>query len=285
VKLTKAKFTFKASVAHRAVLVIKAKKKLSARITNTDPAYAVRKGLPHALAKFPMVVKKCIPLEKEAALAADLINEFTRESHKVMQNHPINLRRKKKGLLAANVILCRDAGNKAPPLYSLSKRYKKRWAILADMPLEIGIGRLAGMKVIKLPLPTFTKKDFTIRIKKIVEAIKKYDCFYIHIKGPDLFGHDGDYMGKKKNIADIDKFFFSPLLKKIDLKNIVIAITADHATPCSLKGHSSDAVPFLISGKGIKPDSVKSFSERSCKKGGFGKLSDGQLFRTIINFI
>ncbi len=273
IKLKDARFIFKASVAHRAVLIIKSKNPLSARITNTDPAYSVSKsGIPEALHGFEMKVQRSMQIEKgkSAKLAADLLNEFTEASFEVLNDHPLNLARRKKGLLPANIIISRDAGDRLPPLFNISKRYKRRFAILADMPLEVGIGKLSGMRVMKLPLPTFGKNDFFIRVKAAVSALKNNDCLYVHIKGPDLFGHEGDFNGKKGCIEAIDRYFFSPLLKKIDLKNTVIAVTADHSTPCEMKGHSGDPVPFILAGGSIKPDYVASFSERKCSSGSYG---------------
>ncbi len=288
VKLKGAKFIFKASVAHRAVLILKAKKPLSARITNTDPAYAAgKKGIPEALAKFKMEVREAEPLEKTkaAALSAGLVNEFTRQAFEALDTHPINEGRRRKGMLPANVILSRDAGNRLPPLYSISKKYGRKFAILADMPMEIGIGRLSGMKVIRLPFPTFGKKDHKPRAEKTVSALKRSDALYIHIKGPDLYGHEGDYEGKRKCIEEIDQYFFTPLLEKIDLKRTIIAVTADHATPCSMKGHSGDAVPFLLSGGSVAADKADAFSERRCAEGRFGKIKATKLMPLLMRLV
>ncbi|MBI2176088.1 2,3-bisphosphoglycerate-independent phosphoglycerate mutase [Candidatus Woesearchaeota archaeon] len=294
VRLAKAAFKFYASVAHRGVLVIKDRKKLSASITNTDPAYEVRNGIPHALSSFEKKVKLAAPLDSTAAAkrSAQLINEFTEKAFAVMEKHPVNIRRSKRGLLPANTVICRDAGNKLPPLYNLSKKYGRKWALLADMPLEIGIGGLAGMEVVKLPLPTFTASDYKVRIEKTLAALKKFDCLYIHIKGPDLFGHDGDYNGKKQCIEEADKFFFQPLLhdlfsKKVNQKtaNTVIVVTADHATPCGMKGHSADPVPFILSGGRIKSDFVERFGESYCRNGGFGTIKGNNFMNKVISLL
>lgn len=282
VKLTKGSFIFKASVAHRAVLVIKAKQRLSAGISNTDPAYRMRKGIAEALKEYPKIVMESQALEKGAEFSAELLNEFTKKSQEVLDNHIVNKKREKEGKLKANVIISRDAGNEIPKLYSISRKYGKKWAILADMPLEIGIGKLCGMKVIDLPLPTFTKKDFPVRVKKTLSAMKKFDCLYIHLKGPDLFGHDGDFEGKKKSIEEIDRYYFQPLLRKIDFKKTIVVVTGDHATPCINKSHSADAVPIVIAGKNIMPDNVKKFNEIECAKGSLGSLKGLEMMPKII---
>lgn len=273
VKLSKGSFIFKASVAHRAVLIIKAKQKLSANISNTDPAYRMRDGIAEALKEYPKIVMESQALEKGAELSAELLNEFTSKSQQVLEKHTVNKKREGKGKLKANAILSRDAGNEVPRLYNISKKYDKKWAILADMPLEIGIGKLCGMKVIDLPLPTFTKKDYPARVKKTLSTMNKFPCLYIHIKGPDLFGHDGDFEGKKKSIEDIDRYYFEPLLKRIDMEKTIIVVTGDHATPCVNKAHSADPVPILIAGDNIKPDNVERFNEIACAKGSLGTLN------------
>lgn len=152
------------------------------------------------------------------------------------------------------------------------------------MPLEIGIGKLCGMKVIDLPSPTFTKKDYEIRIRKTLETMKNFDCLYIHLKGPDIYGHDGDFEGKKKSIEEIDEFFFGPLLKNISLNDCTIAVTSDHSTPCINKAHSADPVPILIAGQKIKQDNVKKFNEIDCTKGSLGKLNGIEVMDKIFSF-
>ena len=290
VRLANANFKFYASVAHRGVLVISEKaksKKLSASITNTDPAYEMRNGLPNALSTFEMKIKKANPFDKtaSAARAAELVNEFTAKAFEVMDNHPVNASRRKRGLLPANAILSRDAGNKLPPLYNISKKYGRKWALLADMPLEIGIGELAGMSLVHLPLPTFKAADYKVRLEKTLSALKKFDCLYIHIKGPDLFGHDGDYLGKKQCVEEVDKYFFAPLLKKINLSETVIVVTADHATPCEMKGHSADPVPFIISGGKVKADFIERFGESSCQNGSFGTIKGDTFMNKIFSHL
>ncbi len=274
-----AEFDFKNTLGHRAVLVIKSKDvPLSAEITNTDPAYERVEGMGVAKAEFEMILKEAVPLEdtEGARRAAALVNEFTEKSHEVLDGHEINRRREAEGKLKANVILSRDAGNKVPKFFNINERYGVRFACLADMPVERGISRLAGMHLIDLPPPTKDiRADSAIRVRKIIENYGSFDCFYIHIKGPDEPGHDGDYRRKVRIIEQIDKFFFGALLSKIDLEENLICVTADHSTPCILKAHSDDPVPLLIAGGKVKPDGINRFSEEACKKGSLGVLSKG----------
>lgn len=280
VRLDNADFIFRAGLAHRAVLIIKADKPLSKNITNTDPAYGIKRGIPEALSKYDMILQECRALSKDAKLSAGLVNEFTEKAYRVLKEHPVNIARRKKGLLEANIIISRDAGNTMPRLPKIGSS----WAILADMPLEVGIARIAGMDVVGLPLPTMTANDYHLRVKKTLEAMKKYNNLYIHLKGPDLFGHDSDFKGKVKSIEDIDKYFYGPLLEKIDFNNYVILVSADHSTPCVVRGHSGDPVPLLIYTNGIKGDSAKGFSEKECAKGSIGKINGLDVLKAVSGY-
>jgi len=274
-----ADFEFKSTIGHRAVLVIRSREKtLSSKITNTDPAYSRVQELGVAEAKVEMVLKKCEPMDKseEAKVSATLVNEFVEKSHSVLDGHEINKMRVAEGKLKANVVLTRDAGHLLPNFFNINERYGVRFACLADMPVERGISKLAGMRLVDLPPPSASlKKDSLLRVAKLLEILPSYDCFYIHIKGPDEPAHDGNYRLKTQLIATIDRHFFGELLKKIDLRDYVICVTADHSTPCKLKAHSDAPVPLLISGNKIQGDKVSKFSEKECKKGSLGVLEHG----------
>ena len=80
---------------------------------------------------------------------------------------------------------------------------------------------------------------------------------------------------KTKLVSVIDKWFFEELLQKIDLKDSVICVTADHSTPCIAKAHTDDPVPLLVSGGKIQKDGTSSFSEKECRKGSLGIFDSG----------
>jgi 2,3-bisphosphoglycerate-independent phosphoglycerate mutase len=281
IKLTShpAEFVFENTLGHRAVLVIKHKNKsLSGKITNTDPAYSIVNGLGVAVTTVDMHLKTCQPMEdgEEAQISADLVNEFTEKTHELWENHPVNQKRAAEGKLKANVVLSRDAGSKLPNFFSINERYGVDFAALADMHAESGIAKLAGMQSSLLPPPTGDlKKDCEIRVKRLLDILPDHDCFYIHLKGPDEPGHDGNCHRKTDVISAIDKYFFGELLSQIDLKNVLFCITADHATPCILKVHSDTPVPLLLSGGPIKDEPILKFSEKDCAKGSLGTLDYG----------
>lgn len=279
----------KATVGHRAVVIIGSRShKLSPVVDNSDPAYG-RKGLISiAKEKYEPYVKQIKPLEEtyEAKITAELANEFIKKVIELLNNHPINIKRKKQGLLPANIILLRDAGNKLPKTTPLPKKYNAKFGLLAEMPVELGIGRAFGADVKEVPLPTNNpKKDYSIRLKMALELLKTHDIVYVHFKGPDEPGHDGNIELKREKIEEIDKYFVRPFLDGKD-KDIAILVTADHATPPTAKSHTDDPVPIALLYQNIKPDNVETFTEKECFKGKFGVIKHGwELLRKVLKFL
>jgi 2,3-bisphosphoglycerate-independent phosphoglycerate mutase len=274
-------FEFKPTLGHRAVLVLKSKERekcLSNKITNSDPAYTVVNGIGVATPHVQMVLKKSLPLDdtEEARNSANLVNEFIEKTHVLWENHAVNKKRAAEGKLKANVVLTRDAGSHLPNFFSINKRYNVNFAALADMHAERGIAHLAGMQATLLPPPSGDlERDCEVRVKKLLDVLPSHDCFYIHLKGPDEPGHDGNCHRKTEIISAIDQHFFGKLLQEISLKDHIICVTSDHATPCALKVHSDTPVPVLISGGKIKDEKIAKFSERECKNGSLGTLDRG----------
>ena len=292
VELKNARFYFKNTIGHRGVLVIRSNEgKLSGEVTNTDPAYE-KKG-PYGVAKpsFEMVVQIAEPVKgfkdsHQAQEASRLTNEFVEKSSEVLEGAEVNKKRRKSGKLPANLILTRDGGDRLPKFPKIDKQFNLKMGCFVEMPVERGIALLTGMQVVELPAPTNDLgKDYTIRAGKVVEAMDSYDALYIHIKGPDEPAHDGDYLKKKEIIEQIDNYFFGNLLPKINLRDVIIAVTADHSTPCAMKAHSGDPVPLMICGTGFTYDGLSSFSEKESSKGSLGTLQGHKLMKIFMGFL
>ncbi|HEU5299672.1 MAG TPA: 2,3-bisphosphoglycerate-independent phosphoglycerate mutase [bacterium] len=266
----------KASIGHRCAVVFYPREgRLSAQISNTDPAYARLGGLGVAVLNPGNEVVTCTPLDgsPEAARAAALVNEFTRVSREIMDGHPVNRRRRAEGKPPGNAILVRDAGDHLPEVPPIAERFGIEFGCFVEMPVERGIARLLGMRVVEVPSSAGDReKSYRIWARRAAEEIRSHGGLYLHLKGPDEPGHDGDFAGKRDVIALIDRAFFGELLPKVDRAGVLIAVTADHATPCSLRGHSADPVPLLVHGAGVKPDATRAFSEREAARGDLGLL-------------
>ena len=269
------------TVGHRVTVRLRDSKPLSSEISNTDPAYGRvdGMGIAKAVSDF-MKIEKCIPLEqtKDAISAANLVNEFTEQSLEIMKKSDVNKRRSQKNKKLLNSILLRDAGNKYPNVKPINDLHSMNFSCIVDMPVEVGISNILKMRTYNAGGLT----DYEEKASVAAQAMKTENAIYVHLKGPDEFGHDGDAIGKMKNIEEIDKRFFGTLLDHIDVSKVAVMISADHSTPSIHKGHSADPVPVLISGDMITNDDTQRFTETEAKKGAIGLIEGAQVVKTGI---
>ncbi len=270
-----AELEVRASIGYRAAIVIRRRGgRLSARITNTDPAYARVEGLGVAREKAGDAVERCEPLDSsdEARISAALVNELTDQARAILDRHPTNERRRALGRRPANLILVRDAGDHLPAMPPIEERVGVRFGSFVEMPVERGIAELTGMTVIPVASGGDKHAVYAAWARTAAAEIHRYGGLYIHLKGPDEPGHDGDAEAKRSVIEVIDEAFFGTLLQAVSLEEVVIGVTADHATPCTLGRHSDDPVPLLLAGAGVSSDGTRVFNEASCAQGSLGML-------------
>jgi len=275
VKLPGATFELRATVEHRGALVIHpAEGRLSAEVSNTDPAYAKVGSLGVALETFDDRVAWSEPLKEtdEARRSAELTNEFVRASALVLNASETNGRRVAEGRLASNLILTRDAGDHVPKLQPIKERFGPSWGCFVEMPVERGIAMLLGMGEVAAPSPPDPGERYSSWAALAAEALGGYDALYVHIKGPDVPAHDGRAIDKRDICEVIDRSFFAEFRARTDPSELVIAVTADHATSCLRKAHTADPVPIVVAGAGVSPDGVTSFGERAAADGSIGHI-------------
>ena len=273
------------TIGHRVTVRIRASsKKLSSRITNTDPAYSNIGGMGVAKAVGDYLkIEKCLPLEEneDSKITADLVNEFSEQSIKIMKESEINKKRKEQNKKQLSCILLRDAGNKYPDVSPINEKHKMKFSCIVDMPVELGISEVLKMKAFEAGGLT----DYEEKAKVAAKSMETQNAIYVHLKGPDEFGHDGDAIGKMKNIEEIDQRFFKTLLENIDSNKVAIIISADHSTPCINKGHSDDPVPVVVSADFIKNDGTTRMTEEQAKKGSIGLLQGSEVVTKSIELI
>src|SRR5690606_6600711 len=249
-----------------------AKMRLSDKITNTDPAYDKVDGM--GIAKDTsgeMFVQESRAEEdsEQARTAAKMLNEFTAQVVQLLRDHPVNKARIIAGKKPMNCILARDSGNRYPRVEPINKKHGITVGCIVDMPVEIGISKVLGMKMFQAG----DVNAYEEKARVAAKSLKSVNAVYVHIKGPDEFGHDGDARGKKKNIEDIDKRFFGTLIEELKAdEDVAIIVSGDHSTPCVKKGHSDDPVPLLISSNRVKQDGSARFTEDYGKRGKLGLL-------------
>ncbi|MGQ0377399.1 MAG: alkaline phosphatase family protein, partial [Nitrososphaerota archaeon] len=195
------------TIGHRVTVRIRCKgETLSSDITNTDPAYARVDGMGIAKAVSDFLkIEKCLPLNESpsARLTADLVNEFTEKSLAIMKQSEVNKKRKDSNKKLLNSIILRDAGNRYPHTQPINELYSMKFSCIVDMPVELGISEVLKMKAFNAG----GLADYEEKAKVAAQSMETQNAIYVHLKGPDEFGHDGDAIGKMKNIEEIDKRF------------------------------------------------------------------------------
>ena len=256
---------------HRAGIILRGPG-LSSRISDNDP---------HEVG---VKVHLVVPLDdsKEAAFTAKVLNHFLAEAHRILTANPLNQERLKQGKPPANYLLGRGAGY-YKQIEKFEQRYGLRACTIAGGGLYKGIGAFTGMDVFKVAGATgLPNTDIGAKFRAALNALKgAYDFAFVHVKATDTFGEDGDYKGKRDFIQRIDEA--AGLL--LDAPYL-LAVTADHSTPCALKRHSGDPVPLMMVGDGlVRTDDVKAFGERPCARGAMGRLTGLQVMPEIINLL
>ena len=273
-------FQFQATVGHRAVVVFQANShKFSSEISNFDPAYVRTGKISVAQPAANMYdIPKCHPLDDSNAAVEStaLVNEFGSKSRQVLESHPVNQERRSQGKKPANFILMRDAGTARPAVPGFGEKWRLRPVMVADLPAELGIGRILGMDTREIS-PGTGLEDYRRRAELVLRLAGEYDFVYVHLKGPDVPGHDGLYDLKVQRIEDIDAGFFSHLRMAAKLERIVLCVTCDHSTPWKDRGHSEDPVPVLVVAGSSKSEESARFDETSARNGRLGMLESGSL--------
>ena len=274
-QLPGASFTLRATVEHRGALVIRTDDgtALSAEISNTDPAYRKEGSLGVALETFEPEVARSEPVEDTDAArrAAELTNAFVEGSAKILDASEVNARRRAEGKLPGNLILTRDGGDHRPRLQPIDERFGPRWGCFVEMPVERGIAMLLGMAPVDAPRLS-DEASYVRWAELAAEALGGYDALYVHIKGPDVPAHDGRAFDKRDVISLIDRAFFGEVLPRLETRNTIVAVTADHSTSSVRKAHTADPVPLVVSGGGVTSDGSTAFGERTCSTGSLGTL-------------
>ena len=239
---------------------------LSSNVSDTDP---------HAEGLFPIPII-ATDNNKLSEATASLVKEYISVINTILTRYYNH------GSSNTNSILLRSAG-KRPHYHNINSHFGlESSCCITNNALYNGIGALFGMEVL-LPYRYSDVDEYYEKIPALIAtAIEKHEFVFLHMQEPDLFGEDGNYIGKRDSISKIDEVF-ECILRIKEKHKLSIVVTADHATPCSLKSHSGDAVPIMLSGNSVLTDNVQEFNERTCMNGGLGYIYGKDVMPLLIN--
>ncbi|MBA2327864.1 MAG: 2,3-bisphosphoglycerate-independent phosphoglycerate mutase [Actinobacteria bacterium] len=235
VRLDGAEVFFRHEREHRVLVVLRGDG-LDERVTDTDPQAT---GVP------PLEPE---PLDPDAKRTVELVDELDAQVRTFLADQP-----------EANGLLLRgfDTHRHLP---GFAERYRLRAAAVAIYPMYRGIARLLGMDVLGRPA------DLDEQLELLRGAWADYDYFFLHHKGTDSAGEDGDRPRKIAAIEALDAVV--PRLR--ELAPDVIAVSGDHSTPSQMAAHSWHPVPVLLWSERCGRDEAERFGERWCRAGGLG---------------
>jgi 2,3-bisphosphoglycerate-independent phosphoglycerate mutase len=105
-----------------------------------------------------------------------------------------------------------------------------------------------------------------------------HDYLFLHVKGTDMAGEDGDFDAKVAVIEQVD----AALPRLLALRPDVLCITGDHSTPVPMKGHSWHPVPALVRSPVCFADGSPRFHEKACRAGSLGTLASKDLIGVLL---
>ena len=263
---------FHKGVSYRHLLVVKNGRK------------EVKLTPPHDVPGTPFKDVMPVPEIPEANDTSAVLEDLILRSQKILNAHPVNIKRVAEGKDPANSVWFWSAGYK-PEMKTLQELYGKTGAVISAVDLLYGIGVYAGMEVIHVEGATgLYTTNYEGKAKAAVDALKKHDLVYLHIEATDEAGHEGDVDLKIKALEYLDSRAVKYVMEetaKMD-EPVAIAITPDHATPCALRTHTHDPVPFIIYRPGEEPDEVTEYNEDSVEKGYYGTVADDEFIKALL---
>lgn len=230
----------------------------------------------------PLLVK---PAAAEAAKTAERINELIRASQRLLPQHPVNLKRVSEGKDPANSIWPWSPGYR-PAMRTMREMYGiRKGAVISAVDLIRGIGTYAGLEVLRVPGATgLYDTNYEGKARAALDALRANDFVYVHVEASDEAGHEGDAALKVRTIENLDNRLVRIIYEETRAwrEPVAIAVLPDHPTPCAVRTHTADPVPFLIHKPGQTPDAVTRFDEESVRDGKYGILERDQFIREFL---
>jgi len=197
----------------------------------------------------------------------DMLINLMQESRKILDKHEINLVRLDLKENPANMIWLWGQGRR-PEMESFSDRYGIKGSVISAVDLIKGLGKIIGLEVINVPGATgYYDTNYEGKAEAALRALEYNDFVFVHLEAADEAGHNGDLREKITAIERFDQLILGKILGQFKRRsNFRVMVLPDHATPVSLKTHTSDPVPFGILGQNIIARGFLGYSEKEALK-------------------
>ena len=208
-----------------------------------------------------------------------VLREMMEKSYEILENHPLNVERRKNGLHPANSAWFWGAGKK-PVLTSFEEQTGKKGVMISAVDLLKGIAVGAGMdRIIVEGANGGLHTNYEGKAMAAVNALTEdgYDFAYIHVEAPDEMGHQGSMTDKIKAIENIDEKVMKLVVEGLEEKgeDFRLLLLPDHPTPIEARTHTGDPVPYLLYDSTKQVDGAETYNEKAAVQADTGlKVSD-----------
>lgn len=207
-----------------------------------------------------------------------VLREMMKKSYDILNNHPLNIERAKKGLNKANSLWFWGAGTR-PALDSFEELRGLKGVMISAVDLLKGIAVGASMDNIEVEGANGgLHTNYTGKAMAAVKALTTdgYDFAYIHVEAPDEMGHQGSISNKIEAIESLDSKVIKVVVDELTKAGVDfrMLVTPDHPTPIRCRTHTSDPVPYMIYDSTDIKDNSWYYNEKEAKESG-NYLEDG----------
>jgi len=221
----------------------------------------------------------------EAEPTAELLRQLVWRSREILEDHPVNVKRRAEGKNPANLIWPWSGGRK-PQMPSFEELHGKKGGINSAVDVILGLGLLGGMESLRPEGATgFLDTNYENKAAAAVDLLRRNDFVYVHVEAVDECGHLGDLPNKIKGIEDCDTRLIKVFLdqyRKVHSDKLRVMVLPDHPVPVKLRKHTRDPVPFMVSGEGVSADpALRYYNEATCVAGQYPGLKGRALMNLL----
>jgi len=196
------------------------------------------------------------------------LKQLMQDSVAVLEKHPVNIERRARGDIPANMIWLFWGSGRIPDMPAFKKVYGLSAALTSGVDLLQGLGLMMGMDILEIAgITDGLDNDFQGQAIGALKSLEDHDLVVIHIEAPDEAGHAGSVGDKIKAIQRIDRDVVSRL-RAFEPGNLRLLVMPDHPTPIEIKTHIAEPVPFMLWGVGFTANGAKRFTEAEAEKTG-----------------